>query len=481
MKHLIPLIFLSAWAAGIQAAEPPKGPQVVQVTLHAQGEPRPALRYQLLPPAIDRRPGNAAVLWNRVPAERTQFFSEFYKQDGPWDKCQKWMDLPIGTAAEKELRPKELGSRAIFDDMDRAARFETCEWQLPIGEQDFISILLPEVQQTRSYGRLLVAKAHLEIAEGRFDDAIRTLQTGYALARHVGSGKTIIHNLVGLAIAGQMSAQVRLLIEQPDAPNLYWALASLPTPLVDPRPGYETELYMLDLSYPELRDLERKPRSAAEWQTLYVGFVAKFMNWAAMEGSSIAPNPERAQVVATGLAVAGYPRAKQGLIERGRPAAEVERMPVPQVMLLYTFTVYCELRDDQFKWMLLPYREGREGMEKTAAEMDARSLDQEVLPLARLLLPALSRARWAVARTDREIAALRALSALRLHAAARGQLPDRLADITAVPVPENPVTGKPFEYRREGNTAVLEAAGPPEDDPATTAIRYEITLKGGKQ
>ena len=36
-----------------------------------------------------------------------------------------------------------------------------------------------------------------------------------------------------------------------------------------------------------------------------------------------------------------------------------------------------------------------------------------------------------------------------------GELPAALADVTVVPVPLDPVTGKPFEYRLEGETAVL--------------------------
>ena len=43
---------------------------------------------------------------------------------------------------------------------------------------------------------------------------------------------------------------------------------------------------------------------------------------------------------------------------------------------------------------------------------------------------------------------------------ADGKLPASLDDVTEVPIPVNPFTGKAFGYRLEGDTAVLEAAGP---------------------
>ncbi|HEX4053468.1 MAG TPA: hypothetical protein VHX86_04315 [Tepidisphaeraceae bacterium] len=48
------------------------------------------------------------------------------------------------------------------------------------------------------------------------------------------------------------------------------------------------------------------------------------------------------------------------------------------------------------------------------------------------------------------------VEAIRAYAAANnGQLPQHLAEITAMPVPVNPRTGKPFDYIVDGNTGVL--------------------------
>ena len=47
-----------------------------------------------------------------------------------------------------------------------------------------------------------------------------------------------------------------------------------------------------------------------------------------------------------------------------------------------------------------------------------------------------------------------------MYAAAHdGKLPATLDDIEEVPIPLNPMTGKPFPYHLEGKTAVLDADG----------------------
>ncbi len=231
--------------------------KTVQIVLYPSPETRPALKYQLLPPFLERRPGNAAVFWNRIPAERRTFFTELDKQFEESGRIITWMDIPLGDPREKAYREKELAKvidllkpGSAYADMERAARFESCDWQYPIHEGNVSAILLPEMQQSRTYARLLSAKAHLEIAEGRYDQAVRTLQTGYAEARHVGQGPFLVCSLIGVTIAGIMSHEAEQLIQQPDSPNLYWALSILPRPLVDFRPAGEVESNFLCLQFP---------------------------------------------------------------------------------------------------------------------------------------------------------------------------------------------------------------------------------------
>jgi hypothetical protein len=460
--------------------------KVVKLTLHPMAEPRPALKYQLLPPFLDRRPGNAAVAWNGILAEQTPFFNELYKEGGPWEKIDQWMKLPLGDPREKEFRAKEpvvaQTAVALYRRMAYAARFESCDWQLPFREGNPLTIPLPEVQQSRTFGRLLSAKARLETAEGKYGRAVETIQTGFALARDVAKGQTLVNALVGVAIASLMTPQIEQFIQQPDAPNLYWALATLPRPLVDFRPAFEEESSFVYLQFLDLRELDKKDLVPEQWSRLLENTVKELSKLEETFAGRLGSEESKRsglKLSAAAMAVQGYPVAKQYLVEHGRAAAEVEAMPVAKVILLYSVELYQGLSDEQYKLTFLPYAEG----ERWYAQAD-RMLKQaaagrrEIIPLT-LLLPLISAAKHAETRMEWTIARLRIFEALRIYAAAHdGRLPDRLDDVGEVPIPRNPFDDKPFNYRREGNRAVLTSEHGPRGLPWT----YEITMlpKGDK-
>ncbi len=445
-------------AKGKRAADEDKVP-AVKLVLHPAAEPRPALKYLLTPPLIDQRPGNAAVLYGKVTAEQQRFFGN----EELWEKIYKWIEIPLEEFPTEEARRHLSGGPFRF--LERAARCEYVDWQLPIRDEPFYQILLPELQQTRQFGRMLAAKARLHVAQGEFDEAVHTLQTGYALAQHVGQGQTIINGLVGIAIARMMSKQVETLVQQPGAPNLYWALTHLPNPLIDMRPGFEAEWSMLYLSYPELRNLDEQVYSPAQWRERLNKLTGDIF-------SLTSGTPEiGSELVTTGLALKGYPMARKGLIEQGYDPDEVQAMPVPKVVLLYTMYTYEDLRDETFKWFATPYWQSRAGLDRANRQL-AEGRRREVIPIASVLLPAIAAAHRADAQSRRTIAALRVIEAIRLYGAAHdGKLPNRLSDIEAVPVPIDPTTGNGFIYRLTGKTAALESPG-----EKRHGLRYQITF-----
>jgi hypothetical protein len=459
------------WQSPGAAKDKPESERSMPIVIHAASAPLPVLKYQLLPPYIERRPGNAAVWWNRIPAEQTTFFNAFNKAGGTWVQVEKWMDVPLGESREKELRPKadQISNPAIFADMQHAARFESCDWELPMHEGSVISLRLPELQQTRMFGRMLSAKARLEISERKYDEAVRTMQTGFALARDVAKGPTLIHALVGTAICTMMTDRIREMIQQPDSPNLYWALSTLPRPVIDFRPGFDAEACTLYLELPELRDLDKKQLPPEQWRELLLKLVATLRQWGS--GGSSGWASETDPLLMTGLSLQGYPRAKQYFVEHGRSAAEVEAMPVAQVIVLYTLRVYDEVRDEQFKSLFLPYREASKGLATVRRTFD-EARQREIIPIASMLLPAVQACKQAETRTAWFVARLRIVEAMRLYAAAHGRLPDRLEEISDVPVPQSPYDEKSFSYKCEGNKAILGC----EEGPPNLPWRYEITL-----
>ncbi|MGA2059419.1 MAG: hypothetical protein ABSG67_02975 [Thermoguttaceae bacterium] len=443
----------------------------IKIVLHPMAEPRPALKYKLLPAFIDLKPGNAAVYYNKLTAESLSFFMGLYDM---WNKDIFWTEDPLAELRDEKVRFVIRGWNGKIDEIKRASQCEYCDWQVPIREYGF-NTSLAEVQQSRSYARLLAPYARLQIAEGKYDDAIQTLQAGYAFGRHVANGPTYIHTLVGCSIVGMLSDQVRELIQQPDAPNLYWALTDLPSPIIDFRSGTDAEYAFLFINFPELRNLETKELAPEQWRIILQQTMAK----ARIIRNSSGKDKFIPSASTTFLLIEGYPRAKTFLIERGWSADKVEEMPVCGVLLIAAVRQYEEIQDELFKWMYLPYPEAIGGMKKADAKMMELFRDgQEIMPLASVLLPALSAAKIAEARTERTIAILRVFEAIRLYGASHGgQLPEKLSDITEVPIPIDPILGTAFIYHRIEDAAILEAPAPSGLNMEAYWLRYEIHLE----
>ncbi len=128
-----------------------------------------------------------------------------------------------------------------------------------------------------------------------------------------------------------------------------------------------------------------------------------------------------------------------------------------QAILLYTALVYDHFRDDLFKWMYVPYVRSRDEFPLALQRLKNQAEEVELVPVASLLLPAVGQAARAQARKERQIALLRIIEALRMYAAEHdNKFPAALTDIKSVPIPDNPMTGKPFNYQLSGEEAQLE-------------------------
>ena len=136
----------------------------------------------------------------------------------------------------------------------------------------------------------------------------------------------------------------------------------------------------------------------------------------------------------------------QRLTEAGPGPGLIKTFPPAQVILLDEKHDYEIQRDDRMKLLALPLWQidtlvcGKEG------ETDGHGLFAD-------FLPHIIKLRRAQGRLEQQIALLRHVEALRLHAAEHdGKLPAKLSDV-AVPLPVDPATGKPFDYTLEGLTA----------------------------
>jgi hypothetical protein len=459
------------WPAEIladdQPAESDDQAPTTQLRIYPAAEPSPAMRYRLLPSLIDMRPGNAAVFYNKAAL----MYSQAGDRRKELEKIDDWLEMPIDRFPRVEVARIVGGFENILRELTLASLREDCDWQTPLREQPPYTILLPEQQEMRSLARLVAVKARVEIAEGKIDDALNTLGIGYAMARHAARGPTLIQSLVGMAIAAVMTNQAKEISQRADGPNLYWAFTSLPRPFVSLSRSNEFEFDMFYFWHPEWRKRESNANSAAEWQHIWDALT----NGMADFDTSWSGDAGRLRLV--GRAIRHYPQAKQWLIDRGRSADEVERMPAAQVLMIYTLDTYDELRDDQFKWAGLPYWQIHDRLRRENELLRRASDEREIVPLAGTLLPAISHVAVAQARSDRSFCLARIVEALRLYAAGHeSRLPERLSDVSEVPIPNDPMTGGDFIYRLSGETAVLETPLPEGMSQRQHGLRYEISV-----
>jgi hypothetical protein len=459
----------------ILAEDPPKQETKWSVdrsiTLSPRPAPVPALRYRLLPLAPDRKAGDAAPIYLRFAHERIdQTKRELV------EKPARWNALPLDKLPRDEVRTFVTRFRSQLEQMDLAARRKTCDWNYTLDVEDVFMISLPDAQEMRLYAQLLILKARLEIAEGRYERAARTLETCASFAQQLAEGPFLINGLIGLAVANQVADALLDLVEQSDSPNLYWSLASLPRPLIDLRKGMEFEQRILDLQFPELATLDRS-RSAEEWDVALVrvrrGMHQLIRTLGNSWGGKIEDTPLQDLLAwaQTGAIARKY------LVETlGMPEKKVDAMPQAQVLLTYLGQQFHEIRDDWFKAAYLPYPEARLQLAEASKSLDARTPKTEPVKFAAAFLPGLAKSHLRMAQCERKFGALRVLEALRLHTASKGSLPDKLDEVTVVPIPLDPMTGKPFQYSRDGNTATLssQVSG---DDVAASGLRYRITLR----
>lgn len=490
-RMLILSLALGLPSSGVaQSGWPQPKPTIVRLKVEPAAEPHPALKYGLMTRVSERRPGNAVPFYYRAVLAFTEANAASGRSPGkPLDlQLSDWMTTPIEKFPTHDVRRVIERSSALLEDLATAANREECKWDWRAqdleGAKGF-QFLLEETQESRGLARLLAVKARLEIAEHRFDDAIETLRIGNQLGSAVAKTPFLITGLVGLAIDGMLDDQVHALMEAPGSPNLYWALTELPRPQIDLRPSIEFELSFPFRVFPWLKNPETAQHSPEQWAEI----ISKGLQMAfSLDVPSDRAMPYwQAQLAATGLALRGYTRAKQELIASGYERSKIEAMPVGQMLAIHEAALCHEIPDEIRKWTLVSISEGARRTHAAENQLIrehafgpiARS--RETLPILSLLLPASPSAYDAMIRREVSVAADRVIEALRMQAAHDGgKLPASLAEITVVPVPNNPRTGQPFPYRLDGNRATLEvrrSSDPPEPMQESDFI-FEISLAG---
>jgi hypothetical protein len=431
------------------------------LTVQPAAAPKPALRYLLLPELKEMNPGNPVQNYLKCFMEQQKFFSD--KETA--DRREKLLTMPLKDLPAQELQ--EYGGFALRQ-ADWAARLDKPDWQiLQKLKIDGVFLLIPDVQVMRTLASALKVRFRAEVALGRFDEALRTAKTMFALSRHLGEHPTFIGDLVGIAVANVAIGPLEEMLEQPGCPNLYWALTNLPNPLVRLDIGAEGERTWL---LADFRDLDDRAPMSADQVKKFIAHIDPLIS--VNQEKQVKPNGGvrawlDARIKDEGLVGA----ARHRLVEYGLAQELVQRFPADQVLLLDEKRAYEVRRDDLMKLLTLPSWQIEALSDQAKA---TKALETTLFPFE----PAIYKVRRAQGRLEQRIGLLRHVEALRLYAAEHpGALPATLAEFP-VPLPDDPFTGKPFRYEVTGNTVHFRGSPPPgEEKNPSFNIHYEVTIQ----
>jgi hypothetical protein len=439
--------------------EGPRAPGAVRLHVRAMPAPKPALKYQLLPELRELRPGNPAQNYLKCFAEQRNFF---FGKEGVAQR-ERYLSLPLAELPAKDLR--EFGGNALRQ-ADWAARLDALDWEaLPHIQSQGQDAVIPEVAPLRILAQALQVRFRGQVAGRYYDDAIRTAKTIFQLARHLGEHPTQAANLVGLSVAHLALDALEEMLQQPDCPNLYWALTDLPCPLVELRKGAQGDRTLVAADLRPIRD--DAPMTGAEVDQL-IGRLNGLLGVLRVQAGR-SPRALRAQLGARVKDEARVRDAHARLVQAGCAEGLVKKFPPAQVILLDEKRDYEVRRDDSLKllalapWQIDVLLDGRGSYEGDGLFAD--------------FLPHVVEVRRAQGRLEQRVALLRCVEALRLYAAEHdGKLPAKLAEVP-LPLPPDPFTGKAFDCTVEAATAHLRGSPPRgEEHNPRYNVRYDVTI-----
>lgn len=414
------------------------GETVVRLNVGPMSAPKPALRYMLLPEVHEYHPGNAAQYYLRCFAEQRNFF---FSKQGVAERAH-YLAMPLAELPADKLR--NYGGHALTQ-ADWAARLESLDWGvLERVQNEGLGMHLPELGPLHVLATGLRVRFRIELAGRRYDAAVRTAKTMLAFARHLGEYPAEAANRLGLSVAELAFDTLDEMVQQRDAPNLYWALTNLPSPIVDVRKGLQGDGTRVATELKPLRDDAAMTEEEIEKLVSRLSGVMGF----AREQAGQPPRSMRTVLAACLKDVEKVRAARRRLVEAGDIRLVFQDFPPAQIILLDAKHDYEVRRDERMKLLgLAPWQiDALAGGKEAAQSEDGLLAD---------LLPNVVEIRRAQGRLEQRIALLRCVGALRLYAAAHdGKVPDKLSECP-VPLPDDPITGKPFHYKVESATAHL--------------------------
>ncbi|MDR1484049.1 MAG: hypothetical protein LBT09_04410 [Planctomycetaceae bacterium] len=372
--------------------------------------------------------------------------------------------IPVDAETEKQIY-KTLNKVYVL--LEKGSRCRIYNWA-EFNEVNGIATVFQFAVDARMLAGYLRFKADWEIRNGNFTDAIQTIRVGLALGNHIKSAtpqSSLVELLVGIAIENMMTTQLFHLVSQPDAPNLFPALTiyNSKANLTNTINAEQIMTFsMLKINPAVLHDINKA--TSEECKNL----LHESLSAIASLSDNFDPNDDREKKptkettisrMSFAVCTLSYLPAKERLLKRGLSEEQIESLSVYQIIVPYLYEHIQNAYDFARVNASLPIWESHPAI-KFNEETFVNKLDYSNLAdvWISLMFPAISAARSAVQREKQTIDRLKIVEAIRYYASVHdGKLPETLDAIKELPVPKNcPVTGKPYEYKLEGNKITID-------------------------
>jgi len=152
-------------------------------------------------------------------------------------RMSQWLKVSPAELPVDEVKAAIKQYGVVIELIEKAARCKQCKWP-PVEP----GAMPGNLGVYRELAVALAVRGRLEIAQGQYGQALSTLRTGLAMARHVGRSQILVQSLVGVAMGNMMCQQIEQLVQGSQSPNLYAALQNLPRPLIDVNEAIQSEL-----------------------------------------------------------------------------------------------------------------------------------------------------------------------------------------------------------------------------------------------
>lgn len=445
------------------------------LTVKPAGEQPGPTRQPLLTPPRDRIATNAAVDYLRAVAIREVWAKNIVKHEDEFDKALE--------KSPRELKGKQIeeyleAHKHVFRSLDAATLADHCDWQMVRRfDAEGMGYVMEDIQRCRGLAAALKYRIRWSLGRGDIDAALRDVRTGMTMGRHIGEGPTLIMHLVGVSIESIFLAELVQVIQTPGAPNFYRALTLLPQPFFRTDAVIDGEQRMMEATF-RVNGIRTLPPTQEQALAVLITFADQ------AEVSDLLPrkqsDKDKAQF-ATLLAASMVKDARKVMPSYGFADADMKKLTEAQIAVTDLVMRMRGRQEEIYTIFRLPYPEAREAMKvlDTRHPEGERNLPMIEL-MMRLLTPAAVKVRHSSLRVDRQIAMLRVIEGVRLHAAEHGgMLPESLAEVRKrVSLANDPATGKPFDYKLESKTRFMLGAAPFDGQKPSVAncVEYVVDL-----